>query len=178
MKEPTKVNGIMNLSVMEINPEILLQDEIASWKKLADAAGFDIMGEVQQFSQWITSIPGIDEATALASVINMIEKGKYGCIILDTAPTGHTLKLLQLPNVLEVGITKIQGWQAKLWDYTMMFQQFMGGNTNNNLPQVRRTLNSKLKKYKKQIGKVAKILKNRESTTFIPVTIASYLSIR
>lgn len=174
---PTKVDGVDNLSVIEIDPSVFLKDELNAWKGLADEAGFDLMGEVHQFSQWITSIPGIDEATALASVITMLEDGSYSCIILDTAPTGHTLKLLQLPQVLEAGITKIQGWQAKLWDYTMIFQQFMGGNKNDNMGSVRKKLETKLKKYKRRIKKVAKIMKDNSMTTFVPVSIAEFLSI-
>ena len=48
------------------------------------------------------SIPGIDEATALASAISHIESGKYDLIVFDTAPTGHTLKLLALPDIIQV----------------------------------------------------------------------------
>ena len=47
-------------------------------------------------------IPGIDEATALASAIGHIESGKYDLIVFDTAPTGHTLKLLALPDIIQV----------------------------------------------------------------------------
>ena len=47
-------------------------------------------------------IPGIDEATALASAISHIESGKYDLIVFDTAPTGHTLKLLALPDIIQV----------------------------------------------------------------------------
>ena len=50
------------------------------------------------------SIPGIDEATALASAISHIESGKYDLIVFDTAPTGHTLKLLALPEIIQVRI--------------------------------------------------------------------------
>lgn len=39
----------------------------------------------------------------LCSVVDLIESGTYDTIVFDTAPTGHTLKLLQLPAVLQVG---------------------------------------------------------------------------
>ena len=61
-------------------------------------------------------MPGIDEATALTSVIGHIESGTYDTIVFDTAPTGHTLKLLQLPAILQAGLDKLQSWQAKIWD--------------------------------------------------------------
>ena len=42
-------------------------------------------------------------ARRLRSVVDLIESGTYDTIVFDTAPTGHTLKLLQLPAVLQVG---------------------------------------------------------------------------
>jgi arsenite-transporting ATPase len=41
--------------------------------------------------------------TALTSTIEHIESGRYDTIVFDTAPTGHTLKLLQLPAILQAG---------------------------------------------------------------------------
>jgi len=94
---------------MEIDPHVMLKSEIDQWAKMAVEAGLDLVGEVNKFQKWLTSIPGIDEATALAAVVDYIQTGKYGAIIFDTAPTGHTLKLLQLPDVLQAGLTQLQG---------------------------------------------------------------------
>ena len=37
----------------------------------------------------------------------IIEDLKFDVIVFDTAPTGHTLKLLNFPNILEKGINKL-----------------------------------------------------------------------
>ena len=87
-----------------MNPESYLQDEIRSWAEIAEEAGVDdLVGKIREFQEWLTGIPGIDEATALSSVIGYVESGKYDVIVFDTAPTGHTLKLLQLPAILQMG---------------------------------------------------------------------------
>ena len=59
-------------------------------------------------------IPGIDEATALASAIGHIESGKYDLIVFDTAPTGHTLKLLALPDIIQVNLDFLN-WFKIFW---------------------------------------------------------------
>ena len=46
------------------------------------------------------------------------------------------------------------------------------------MSKVRKKLERKLKKYKRQIKKVAMIMKDNEMTTFVPVSIAEYLSVR
>ena len=59
----------------------------------------DAAGHMTEFQDWLRQIPGIDEATAISNVIGFIEADQYDVVVFDTAPTGHTLKLLQLPKV-------------------------------------------------------------------------------
>ena len=45
-----------------------------------------------------TALPGLAEISALLAVEQALSSGKYDQIVLDTAPFGHTLRLLQLPE--------------------------------------------------------------------------------
>ena len=47
----------------------------------------------------------------------------YSCIVFDTAPTGHTLRLLQFPTVLQKGLSKLVGLKAT---FGGMFSQVAG----------------------------------------------------
>ena len=46
--------------------------------------------------------------------ISTIEKMQFETIVFDTAPTGHTLRLLNFPNLLEKGLTKIVNVKQKI----------------------------------------------------------------
>ncbi|HWP42724.1 MAG TPA: ArsA family ATPase, partial [Blastocatellia bacterium] len=43
--------------------------------------------------------PGIDEIAALSAISELIEKGDYTSIVLDTAPTGHLIRFLEMPDI-------------------------------------------------------------------------------
>jgi arsenite-transporting ATPase len=43
--------------------------------------------------------PGIDEIAALSSISDLLDQQAYDTIVLDTAPTGHLIRFLELPQV-------------------------------------------------------------------------------
>jgi len=58
-------------------------------------------------SEIISSVPGIDEAMSFSELVNTLEKYTYDTIVFDTAPTGHTLRLLNFPDLLDKGLEKL-----------------------------------------------------------------------
>ena len=44
--------------------------------------------------------PGIDEVMAIATIIDYMDKGKFDLFILDTAPTGHLIRFLEMPELV------------------------------------------------------------------------------
>ena len=51
--------------------------------------------------------PGVDEAVAISRVVQLAKSPEYSGftrIVFDTAPTGHTLRLLTLPEFLDATI--------------------------------------------------------------------------
>ena len=77
---------------------------------LADQLGDLKLGE-------LLDTPGLDEAIAIAKVVQFIKDEKYAKftrIVFDTAPTGHTLRLLSLPDFLDASIGKIVRLRQKL----------------------------------------------------------------
>jgi arsenite-transporting ATPase len=69
----------------------------------------------------LSSAPGIDEVMVFTSVIKSIEDKGFDLVIFDTAPTGHTLKLLNFPTTTEAALTKLLGMKDKLKGMMQMF---------------------------------------------------------
>lgn len=64
-------------------------------------------GSVSFMKDFMSSVPGIDEATSFGEVLKSLDNYKFDVIIFDTAPTGHTLRLLNFPNILDKALLKM-----------------------------------------------------------------------
>jgi arsenite/tail-anchored protein-transporting ATPase len=177
------------LDVMEVNPQETLQSELEQWATMSkqlmqgnnqfnNSLSSSMDGwhsKLTQFQEWLSGIPGIDEATALSTAIQHIESGKYDVIVFDTAPTGHTIKLLALPHILEQGIDKLQAWQTTFWTYWESFKAGFGHGKN--VAALKAHVTNKLIKYKQDIQKVARMIQDQQRTRFVVVCIAEHLSV-
>ena len=59
------------------------------------------------------SLPGIDEIAALLHISTLGGSGRYDLIVIDTAPTGHTLRMLGMPETLLAVARVFDRMQAK-----------------------------------------------------------------
>ena len=59
------------------------------------------------------SIPGLDEVMAFNDVCTLVESGAYRRIVVDTAPTGHTLRFLGLPETMRKWLAALDAMLAK-----------------------------------------------------------------
>ena len=52
----------------------------------------------------------------------------YDCIVFDTAPTGHTLRLLQFPATLEKGLSKLMQLRGTFGGAISQIGSLLGAN--------------------------------------------------
>jgi arsenite-transporting ATPase len=97
----TQVRGVSNLYALEIDTEAVIDD----FKKRYETAIMQLAvgatklreDEIKSFF-FLPSFPGADEIVALWKVSKLLGLREYDTIILDTAPTGHTMRFLELPE--------------------------------------------------------------------------------
>jgi arsenite-transporting ATPase len=75
----------------------------------------------------MASVPGIDEATSFGEVLKSLDNYNFDLILFDTAPTGHTLRLLNFPNILEKALAKLIQLKEKFGGMISQFSGMMGG---------------------------------------------------
>ena len=73
-----------------------------------------------------SSIPGIDEIISFAELMKQVEKMDYATVVFDTAPTGHTLRLLSFPSTLEGAFGKIMAFKNRFSGLMSQFSGMMG----------------------------------------------------
>lgn len=64
-------------------------------------------GTFSMMKEIMSSVPGIDEAASFGEVLKSLDNYNFDVIIFDTAPTGHTLRLLNFPNILDKALLKL-----------------------------------------------------------------------
>lgn len=90
--------------------EISVVEAINShWKELKMylTGLFQSQGIDPAMSEEIATLPGFDEASHLLYLEEHINSGKYDVIIMDSAPTGESLKLLSFPEAMSWYMEKI-----------------------------------------------------------------------
>jgi arsenite-transporting ATPase len=52
-------------------------------------------------------MPGADEAAAMQKLLEFMDDERFDRVVVDTAPTGHTLRLLELPELMDTMVGRI-----------------------------------------------------------------------
>lgn len=173
-KDARLVEGFTNLSAMEIDPNGSINDFIAAGGDQADDAMAGLGGMGGMMQDLAFSIPGIDEAMSFAEVLKQVKSLSYEVIIFDTAPTGHTLRFLQFPTVLEKALAKISQLSSQ---FGPMLNSVLGARGGLPGGQNLDDLIQKMETLRETIGEVNQQFKNPDMTTFVCVCIAEFLSL-
>lgn len=106
--EPTEIFDDIPLYAREVDPEKRFMDNYADTADAifneASKLGIDIDGD--DFAGLEGGMIGSDEAAVIDLFSEYDDGERWDYVVFDTAPTGHTLRMLQLPEVLDSVVGK------------------------------------------------------------------------
>ena len=106
-------------------------------------------------------IPGLDEVMGFKELVDLMEKEEYDLYVLDTAPTGHALRLLALPEVLDQWIRILARIRYK---YRYVVSRLSG-------KEVHEAADDFLFSMKRALKKVHALLRDPDRCEFVVVTV-------
>lgn len=167
--EIKQIKGVDGLSAMEISAEKALSKFKIEYdveiRRLFDTSTYLDQDDID--SILALPIPGIDEVMGFKTIVDLIEEGKFDKYIVDTAPTGHALRLLTLPELLDDWIKVM----AKMrWKYRYMVERFAGKYKPDEADDF-------LLSMKKTVKRIENLLKDQQRCEFIVITIPESMAI-
>src|SRR5690625_3957738 len=113
-----------NLDALEIDPKRETELYIKSVKEnIKETVQPTMMEEVHRQLDTAKISPGADEAALFDKLISIIieESHNYDKLVFDTAPTGHTIRLLSLPELMGVWMEGLLNKRGKTQEtYTQL----------------------------------------------------------
>jgi arsenite-transporting ATPase len=159
-----------NLKVLELNPqEYLLDFKNKHNDKLREIASRGTFLDDEEINRFLDlSLPGLDELMAFLEISAWVEKRVYDCIIVDTAPSGHTLRLLTMPQFLRKWVAMLETLLAK--HHYMKWALARSRDRDD--------LDAFLDELTGSIEQMEAVLQDSARCSFVPVMLAEVMSLR
>ncbi|QLG60569.1 ArsA family ATPase [Halorarum salinum] len=115
-------------------------------------------------------MPGADEAAAMRQLLEHLDDPRFDRVVVDTAPTGHTLRLLQLPELLDSMVGRLmrlrQRFSGMMEGMKGLFGMGEGGPGGPDLDEL-----------KGRIARLRSVLRDPERTDFRVVMVPEEMSV-
>jgi arsenite-transporting ATPase len=116
--EVMKVDLVENLYGLEISAEKTLARFKQEYRRemlrlLETSAGIEHLTPRERESLLSLPVPGVDEVMGLKRLMDLMDAGTFEKYVLDTAPTGHALRLLSMPSIFDEWVTVFYNLREK-----------------------------------------------------------------
>lgn len=112
---PAPVPGRRHLFAMQLDAQHERDTFLRRWRDvlvtILDRGTYLSADEIAGFVD--DALPGADEAMAMLALLELEREPRWARIVVDTAPTGHTLRLLSLPETFRALVGLLDTMQEK-----------------------------------------------------------------
>ena len=165
-REPTPIQGFTNLCAMEIDANTDMEE---MQRTAAEQASDEEDGGLStMMSELTNSIPGIDEAMSFSELMKQVQGLDFDVVVFDTAPTGHTLRLLSFPTILEKALGKVMELKDRFGGLIGQAAAMMGGSNPGSTQDM---ILGRLEETRAVINKVNDAFQDPALTTFVSTTM-------
>jgi arsenite-transporting ATPase len=162
-----------NLFAVEIDPKLSMKEYKETFspelEKVGALKGFGL----DEAFDMAGMAPGIDEIASFDTFLRYMNSTEYDTIVFDTAPTGHTLRFLSLPEVLDSWIGKLIKIRMRLSGVAYMVRKLLSREDE----EGRDTALERLEEMKSRIARAREIMSNPGKTEYNIVMIPEAMSI-
>ena len=164
--EPAQIREEIPLFAAEIDPDEAFDDGPlgADANPLAGMLG----GDTNPLGG---SMPGSDEAAAIRLLLEYLDDPRFDRVVVDTAPTGHTLRLLELPEMLDSMIGKMLTLKERMSG----MMEGLGGMFGDEQEQEEGI--DSLREFSERIERLRELLRDPARTDFRVVMVPEELSV-
>ncbi len=175
--EPTPVSP--NLWVMEIDPTLEADRYIAEVKRqIAEVTPPRLVAEVERQIDIARVSPGAEDAALFDRFTRLIDQlgNPYERIVIDTAPLGHTLRLLALPEHMAAWIGGLIGRRRKVTALSRMWRRVAGAAAAASVREEDPVL-ATLEERRARFHRTRAVITDRQRTGFVFVLVPERLSL-
>ena len=156
--------AVDNLFACEQDPEALFErfrdrygDSITDIFDSLTSRGVQVRFEKESMQQLSSlSPPAVDEIMFLKSLMDMADSGQFDLFVLDTAPTGHALRFLELPELAHA-------WLRAIFKVLLKYE---------------RTASQEMVDLARSLRRFQAILTDAAQAEFVVVTLAEEMAVR
>src|SRR4030066_2250180 len=170
--QETSIKNTNGLYGIEISSDVVLK----KWKERFGPEIYEVLSSFTSldydFVDYIGGAPGIEEEYMLSYILELVEGAQYDLVVWDTAPAGHTLRLLHLPQLFLKHLEAATKFYMNLYSYFEKFKESV------KLKKGKKTLLEIISGWENLAEKVVSFIRDTEKTDFIIVTIPEALGVR
>lgn len=166
-----------NLWGIELDPAVEAERYMAEvTARIGDSVPPRLAGEVERQLAVARASPGSEEAALFDRFARIVAERSFGRIVFDTAPSGQTLRLLSLPELMAAWMAGLIAQRKKITTLGRMWRNVAGDSAGSD-NRGRDVILEALEERRERFEAAREVLRDPGRTAFLFVTIAERLPV-